>query len=253
MWFKVILVVLPIFLIFPLFFFYLSNNSFLVFLLVLSLERLIKVFNFFLCLNATIKLFLFFLSHVLDSRDVLEESLSCLFTDITCNQMILVTHVHSMVVNSEWPLRSHELGYCCVVRMWNGFSIQCVFNYPSYLLRVLTGTAQLPISRWWENLSRCVRSISWCWSQVCFSSLLVATLRSGINLYPKMILVLICNCFLLIEQLLISCFLLLGDSKLWETHWSLFKSWREGVSLISTYLGKFDEILAIFCLCCCFD
>ena len=120
-WFKVALVILPIFLNFPLFFFYLSDNSFLVFLLVLSLERLIKVLKFFLCLNATIKLFLFFLSHVLDSRDVLEESLSCLFTDITCNQMILVTHVHSMVVNSEWPLRSHELGYCCVVRMRNGF------------------------------------------------------------------------------------------------------------------------------------
>ena len=253
MWFKVTFVIIPIFHIFPLFFFYLSNHSFLVFPLVLSLETLIKVLKFFLRLNATIKLFLFFLSHVLDSRDVLEESLSCLFADITCNQMILVTHVHRMVVNSKWTLRSHELGYCCVVRMWNGFSIKGVFNYPAHLLRVLTGTTQLAISRWWKNLSRCVRSISWRWSQVCFSPLLVATLRSGINFYPKMILVLICNCFLLIKQLFIGCFLLLGDSKLRETHWPLLKSWREGISLISTYLGKFDEILAIFCLCCCLN
>ena len=195
MWFKVALVILPIFLIFLLFFFYLSDNSFLVFLLVLSFERLIKVLNFFLCLNATIKLFLFFLPHVPDSRNVLEESLSCLFADITCNQMVLVPHVLRMVVNSKWTLRSHKLGYCRVIRMWNGFSIKCVLNYLAHLFRVLTWATKLVIPCWRKNLICCLACPGRCWPQVCCSPLLVSTLYCGVHCH----LVLTCDRLLLTE------------------------------------------------------
>ena len=116
-WLEVTLFKLAILFVLHSFLLNLFDQLLLVHLLILLFEAFIQFFKFLFCFNATVKLLLLFHSHVFDSRYVFVESLSCLFADIACNQMILVPHVLSMVVNSEWTLRSHKLGYRRVIRM----------------------------------------------------------------------------------------------------------------------------------------
>ena len=195
MWLEVTLFKLAILFVFRFIRLNLFNQLLLVYLLILLFEACIQFFKFPFCFNATVKLLLFFHSQVFDSRYVLIESLSCLFADITCNQMVLVPHVLRMIVNSKWTLRSHKLGYCRVIRMWNGFSIKCVLNYLAHLFRVLTWATKLAIPCRWKNLICCLACSGRCWPQVCCSPLLVSTLWCGVHCH----LVLASNRLLLTE------------------------------------------------------